>query len=510
MLQLKLEEASQDSRRKRIRFIILLITILMFSTLLFFGVIKIDLSTFNITQEIKKQTPSSAFVYDSEHSVLKILPNKLSQKADINPVLDKKRLLVPNSPPQINEARNTFKEMLIKFEKSIEPIVLSEGFANWSIEEQQKILTKKNESIKVFGTGDHNQAVNRLRKADQYSSIQIKEYGADFRENLSKAEKSYEEDDYHSSFIHISQALRLKPQSIEAQKLKKKISFLPTVLKTIQKAVIARTENNLDLEIKFLSEVIDLDPSRYEIVDRLDVLKKQVLEQNFSSFIKKGLNSVGNKDLESARRYLKKAQSIFEGRSEEGLLSKKVKILELDLKVEDLVNKAKSASQKDNWLKAETFYKEARKLQPNRKDIEDNFSLAKKINALTGKLTTHLQAPRRLSSPNVAESVRALVVKAKDVAFVSPSLASKISTILELLESFSKKVRVRIISNGVTDVLVRGVGKVGLINEKVIELKPGKYTFEGKRTGYRSKLIQVNIPPNSRNIVVKIFSDERI
>ena len=52
--------------------------------------------------------------------------------------------------------------------------------------------------------------------------------------------------------------------------------------------------------------------------------------------------------------------------------------------------------------------------------------------------------------------------------------------------------------------------KVGLINEKVIDLKPGTYTFEGKRIGYRSKLIQVDIPPNLGGIVVKISSDERI
>ena len=57
---------------------------------------------------------------------------------------------------------------------------------------------------------------------------------------------------------------------------------------------------------------------------------------------------------------------------------------------------------------------------------------------------------------------------------------------------------------------MRGVGRVGLTNEKTIDLRPGKYTFEGKRTGYRSKLIQVDIPPGSENVVVEIYTDERI
>ena len=81
---------------------------------------------------------------------------------------------------------------------------------------------------------------------------------------------------------------------------------------------------------------------------------------------------------------------------------------------------------------------------------------------------------------------------------------------MELLKAYSKKVSVKIISDGVTNISVRGVGKVGLTNEKTIDLRPGRYTFEGKRIGYRSKLIQVEVPPNSGILVVEIFSDERI
>ena len=81
---------------------------------------------------------------------------------------------------------------------------------------------------------------------------------------------------------------------------------------------------------------------------------------------------------------------------------------------------------------------------------------------------------------------------------------------MELLKAYSTKVQVKVVSNGVTNISVRGVGKVGLTNEKTIDLKPGKYMFEGKRTGYRSKLIQVEVLPNAESIVVEILSDERI
>ena len=65
-------------------------------------------------------------------------------------------------------------------------------------------------------------------------------------------------------------------------------------------------------------------------------------------------------------------------------------------------------------------------------------------------------------------------------------------------------------SDNMTDIQVRGIGKLGLIHNKTIELKPGYYTFEGTRNGFKSKLLQVLIPYNKNNYSVRIICDESI
>jgi hypothetical protein len=246
------------------------------------------------------------------------------------------------------------------------------------------------------------------------------------------------------------------------------------------------------------------------LIDRLGVVRKEISELRFANLIKKGLANIEQKNSEAAQLYLKKARSIFNESSEVELLSKKVKALVLDLEVERLVKEAKIESEADNWPKAELLYLKARNIQPNRKDIENGYVLAEKINNLNGKLAYHLQAPHRLSSRNVAEIVRNLAADARTVSAKSDLVEDQTFKLLELLKAYSTKVQVKVISNGTTNISVRGVGKVGLTNEKIIDLKPGKYTFEGKRIGYRSKLIQVEVPPNAGSIVVEILSDERI
>jgi len=72
------------------------------------------------------------------------------------------------------------------------------------------------------------------------------------------------------------------------------------------------------------------------------------------------------------------------------------------------------------------------------------------------------------------------------------------------------KIPVTVTSDNQTFILVRGVGKVGVTQQRTIQLKAGVYTFEGMREGYKSKLVELRIPIGSDSIGVRIVCDERI
>jgi hypothetical protein len=69
---------------------------------------------------------------------------------------------------------------------------------------------------------------------------------------------------------------------------------------------------------------------------------------------------------------------------------------------------------------------------------------------------------------------------------------------------------VTVISDNQTYVLVRSVGKVGVVFQKNIQLKPGNYTFEGTRKGFKSKLVQAFIPYDQDSFRVRVICDELI
>ena len=105
---------------------------------------------------------------------------------------------------------------------------------------------------------------------------------------------------------------------------------------------------------------------------------------------------------------------------------------------------------------------------------------------------------------------RQAIEQAQTVEEFSPSVASMTRMLVQEITLYETKVPITVISDGQTSVTVRGVGRVGVVTSKIIELKPGRYAFEGKRTGYKSVLVWLDIPPDQSEILVSVVCNEQI
>jgi hypothetical protein len=101
-------------------------------------------------------------------------------------------------------------------------------------------------------------------------------------------------------------------------------------------------------------------------------------------------------------------------------------------------------------------------------------------------------------------------VQAKYSSKYSSGLKKQIDQLDNLIATFNRLIPVKVMSDNMTDVRIRGIGKLGVILHKTIQLKPGNYTFEGTRKGFKSKLLQVLIPYDQNNYSVSIICDESI
>jgi tetratricopeptide (TPR) repeat protein len=557
MLHEKLEQASKDASSRRLR-----VTLSIFSIVLFVALALVSVSLYQevtdlrrelSTKDFQKSEPPSSKV--DEKSKLSNVANQKPQPAleeNTQAVAPIQRLKQPiinkNEPPQVlieqnslppqtklkptsankilvptkpkskpfpsedqkSKDRDAFKITLKSFEQNVEPQLKTVGFANWSAGSQADLLFLKDASISAFSTGDYEQALALVQKATRLAKESLSTKNAAFDQALTDATNGKHADDYETAKRSIDRALQLNPDSPEAQKLSSDIDALPNIIKHLRAADIYRTENNLHQELESLSKILNLDPNRKEIRERASFLSMKIKEHTFAQHISNGLSRVQKRQLKRAQASLAAARRLFPKRDEISILDTKIATLESNLTTERFIEAAKTASGKDEWRRSLQLFGQAKKIQPNNQLAVDGYALAYSITSNQHETSRHLDASHRLASPNVAAEASRLIEKSRALKGNSKSLDQRIDTLANVLASYKEDVPVKVISDGLSHVSVRGVGQVGVAKEKVIQLRPGTYTFECLRTGYKSKLVRVNVAPRATRFRVEVICDERI
>lgn len=409
-----------------------------------------------------------------------------------------------------NAVRDQFKALFAMFQKDIEPDITSTAFADWDAATQQAVVAQKEAAFAQFSRGQYGEALEELEAATAQARKSVDARDLAFESALREARSAYDADNYDQALPQITRARQLKPESSEAEALEAEVARLPGVLSAISKATVARVENDLEAEERYLGEALTLDPDRSELASRRTEIRAERKERIYAGRVESGLTNIQSRRLARARADLNAARELFSDRSETRLLSQQVAALAQQLEFEEMLDSAAAARRADDWSAAEDFYARAGAIVPDDPQVNGGYQLAGEINQLQSEMTKILAKPERLASESVAANASALVSKARDIADLSPSLAARSEQVADIVKAYGTKVSIRILSDGITRISVRGVGQVGATTDRTIELRPGSYTFEGARAGFRSKLVQVDIPPGTEGLVLEIYPDERV
>ncbi len=489
MLQEKLEQENRAAQRRRIQLVVGVAVSIAVVGLAYGGLVLLRPSA-DVAGETNVSRTTTA------DTVAKT-PSAVAPEATVDEVANE-------------AARAQFKTDLAAFQAELEPLVGHEDFARWDAAAQRHILDGKATAIALFSDASYAAAVSELAVARGAAEQALAARTKAFDDAFAAATTAHGDDRYDAAVVAIDRALTIRPGSGPAATLNQRIDALPALLAKIEDAAVARVENNLDAERRHLEAALAIDPGRTALVARLADVRRLLRDSRFAGHIVDGLRDVDARNVASAQRNLDAASAIYPDRAELDVLDEKIAGLELELLIERLTRTARVAAQADDWATAEQSYIQVRRLVPADRDITDALALAQTINGLHGRAARHLAAPDRLASEAVAADAGAVVTAIAPLRDDSPRLAGQADKLAGLVAAYAVKVPVRIVSDGETDITVRGVGIVGKVTERTIELRPGRYTFEGIREGFQAVLVRVDIPPGQANLVLEIVPDERI
>ena len=125
-----------------------------------------------------------------------------------------------------------------------------------------------------------------------------------------------------------------------------------------------------------------------------------------------------------------------------------------------------------------------------------------------GLAALHLRRPDRLSAAAVARETEALLERARGMQAPGPALRARILALEAALARARTPVAVVIESDGLTELSLSRVGRLGTLTRRSLELLPGTYTVTGSRRGYRDVRRQFSVSPEAPGPTVSLRCDE--
>ncbi len=441
-------------------------------------------------------------------------PQPLTSSPTAEPALNPAELPIDRPvEPQQGTTQTSNKEVLSlvsQFEETIEPKLMASEFQAWDGTLPQQLLAEKQQAIENLATGKTDQAFDQFTNLIKRATDALAEFEGEFAAAMDNARSALSVDAYREANIAISRAVSLKPTDPDALDLKERIEMLPKILSLIEQAEIAKTENNLLKEQQLSEEISRLDPTRTTYTNRAVAIEKLLVNQKYEDVVISGNEAARSNDLKSLQQSVQVARSLFPDRAETQDLEAKLVALKRKIAFNAFMTNAHSAVSNDDWKAALTAYQQAETIHPNDQEVKGGIALSSQIIQHQNTLQKFNQDPERLANEAIKKSAKNALQDASTLGAISPNLGTQIEHLKANIEKYNRLIEITVISDGLTNVSVRGVGQVGTVTEYSIRLKPGKYRLEGKRQGYKTKSVSITVSPEDTNMRVEIIADERI
>ena len=411
---------------------------------------------------------------------------------------------------QVAAGPTEFEAALKVFQSETRPRLESANPQQWAAQAYSRILGLADSALASYSGGKFGEALEYLKQAESEVGDLLNEWEQRYMESFSAANRNFEDNDADRAMLNIREALNFKPNEPSALILRDRIKVLPEVAKLLEEAEISRVENNSGNEVRLLRQVLSLDPGLARVQARINELKTSMAEAEFAGTISRGLEAARQGRVAEARHALDVAKAMEPGRLEIGILEQRIVPLEKAADLGRRLQKGNSAENNDDWDSALEIYQAAQAKHPNNRELAQKATHAAEIISVRHDVDDFVARSHRMSTPSILQHAREALAHAKKLGDDSKSLAGQADKLENLIDQYSSPVSVVFNSDNQTDIAIRGVGIIGKTMSRTINLTPGIYDVEGKRQGFRSKLVEVVVAHSTGPVSVNIICDERI
>ena len=331
-----------------------------------------------------------------------------------------------------------------------------------------------------------------------------------FEKTLSDLKLSIDRGDIQKSKHLFSQASLLNASSSRLKEIGLRVNILPQVLAALEEGKLLEKQRRLEQTVMTLQEASRLDPEHPLVSEALEIANTKLTQSQFDKAMSLGYQALEKNNLPVARQHFTKAKKLDPLSIEVRTAMTELKESEMRSRLFVLRQESVALEIQENWIGAEKRFSEALKKDKNLLFANRGLARVAPRRALDQRLTGFIEDPEKLKIRMVAQEAGKALAAARQIPRPGPRLKNQINTMATLLEEANAKLPVKIISDGLTDIMLYKIAELGRFNSRELLLRPGSYTATGFRNGYRDIRISFDVSKETGPLEINIKCEEAI
>lgn len=406
--------------------------------------------------------------------------------------------------------RKALQTALNETSQRVSSLVATPHLSKWQPAKVEGFQADIEQAFNDYGASNYSQAQTTLEQLNTDIESYQSAFTEAYEQPYENAAKAFAADDIDEATQLNAQALSVKGDYSDALALQKRIDTYHEVADLYEQARVGGVEGNIEKQRAAYQQILKLDPQQQDAKTALAKVNEQIRQQRFARALATAVDAIDNKDFDRAQEALAEASAIDNNRPELATLQAQIDAELKSQGVKSLEKRIQVFAGADEWKTVLMLAEKGLADYPDSQLIQQAKQSADEILAASSALDVYLDRPGRLADNNIRQNAVNAVSKYSGLTQLSAKLGGKIDQVEQLIEQENQPIEVTVRSDNRTFIKVLGVGVVGEVREKTIQLKPGKYQFEGSREGYRSTIVDVVVEKSGTPIVVNVQCNERV
>ncbi|WP_439107357.1 tetratricopeptide repeat protein [Congregibacter sp.] len=394
------------------------------------------------------------------------------------------------------EAQDLLAELL-----DVQENLTERGAEEWASEAMAGIATQALAGDELYRDREFDSAIEQYQQALTEALALEQSLPERFQEQVAAAENAIEALDPDTAAAALALAEKLEPGAPETASLAERLEVLPTVMESVAAALDSEAAGNLADAVTNIELAADADSEHQRVQGELQRLTVALTSQRFNSAMSEGYAALDTADFDTAQQRFERAASLNPGSSEASAALQELSAARTASTLQRLQNRGSTLLQEEDWAGAIKVFEEALAIDQSLRFAREGLAVAEPRGQIEKELTAIVKQPERLVDDAILREAQSSVTRAQSIGGLGPRLTTQLEAAQDVLSVASTPLPVSLSSDGLTEVTVYKVARLGLFDSEQLSLRPGQYTAVGSRRGYRDVRVVFTVSPGSSESV---------